>query len=217
MILLGVAGVSLALLCASIAQDVRLYVGPEPDLSAKIWMLDVDFERSAFTWVSIISLFVAAVLLFLGAEHAAARRDRFRWHWYALAALFLLASFDEFAGLHEKLSAVLAARMSHSGVLYFAWAAPAGILALIGLASFIPFIRSFPTRLALLMVLSAGLFLGGAVGLEMIGGKIAEVEGVKSLHYRMETNAEEGMELAGTLLFIYVLLAFNEERRFIPG
>lgn len=211
-LLLLVAGISLALLIASVGQDIVLYRGGSPDLSGKVWMLDVDVEQSAFTWLSVLSLFVASALLFLAAEDAFLLSDRFRWHWLVLALLFLFVSFDEFGGIHEKLSQALASRVDAGGFLYFAWAAPAAIASIIGLIAFLPFIRSFPPRLGFLMVLSAALFLGGAVGLEMIGGKIAESAGVETLAYRMLTNAEEGLELAGTLLFIFVLLAYRERR-----
>lgn len=215
--LILVAGISLLLLCASIWQDLRLYVGPNHDLSSKIWLLDVDVEQSAFTWVSVLALFFSAQLLFRATGDAVAQRDRFKWHWLVLMVLFLLVSFDELTGLHEKLSSALASRVTHTGLLYFAWAAPAGIIALAGLAAFVPFIRSFPPRLALWALVSAVLYLGGAVGLEMIGGSVAEVDGVESLRYRMLANLEEGLELAGTLLFIYVLLSLNERRGLAPA
>lgn len=155
-------------------------------------------------------LFFCSRLLFQCGDDAADRGSQFTWHWYFLGFLFLLLCFDEFAGLHEKLSAALAARSTNTGLLYFAWAAPAGILSLVGLAAFVPFIRSFPTSLAVLLAVSAILFLGGAVGLEMVGGSVAEAEGVDSLRYRILANIEEGLELAGTLTFIYVLLSYRE-------
>ncbi|WP_292428545.1 hypothetical protein [Mesorhizobium sp.] len=37
----------------------------------------------------------------------------------------------------------------------------------------------------------------------MIGGSVAEAEGMESLRYRMLANIEEGLELVGTLTFIY--------------
>ena len=97
--------------------------------------------------------------------------------------------------------------------MYFAWAAPAGIFSLIGLAAFIPFIRSFPLTLAGLLALSALIFLGGAVGFEMIGGSVAEVEGIESFRYRILTNLEECLEMAGILIFIYVLLCHLKRSR----
>lgn len=173
-------------------------------------MLDVDVEQSVFTWVSVLALFFASLLLFQNGQEAFARHSRFRWHWYFLALVFLALSFDEFSGIHERASAALAARFDNTGLLYFAWAAPAGIVSLLGLAAFIPFIRSLPPRFAILVVASALIFLGGAVGMEMVAGTVAEMEGIESLRYRMMTNIEEGAELAGVLIFIYALLAYRE-------
>lgn len=202
--------VAALLLLGSFAQDLILFSGTSAALSDKIWLLDVDSEDSAFTWLSVVATFAAAWLLFQLGVEAETRRSPFKWHWYFLAALFLLVSFDEFAGIHEKVSAALASRIDNTGLMYFAWAAPAGVLSLLGLAAFVPFIRSFPLRLALLLVLSAVAFLGGAVGFEMVGGSVAEVEGIETFRYRMLTNIEEGLEITGVLIFIYVLLSFQE-------
>jgi len=204
--------VAALLLFGSLAQDLILLSGTSAASSDKIWLLDVDSEVSAFTWLSVVTTFAAAWLLFGIAAAASTRRSRFKWHWYFLSALFLLVSFDEFAGIHEKISSALASRIDNTGLLYFAWAAPAGVLSLLGLAAFVPFIRSFPPRLALLLVLSAVAFLGGAVGVEMIGGSVAELEGMQTIRYRMLTNLEEGLEIAGVLIFIYVLLSYQESR-----
>lgn len=203
--------VSALLVGASFAQDLILNYGTNADSSDKIWLLDVDSEESAFTWLSIVATFSAAWLLFEVAGIAAKQRSHFKWHWYFLAALFLLLSFDEFASIHEKISAVLSARMENTGFMYFAWAAPAGVVSLLGLAAFVPFIRSFPPRLAVLLVVSAAVFLAGAVGFEMIGGSVAEVEGIDSVRFRMLANIEEGLEIAGVLILIYVLLSHLEE------
>lgn len=208
--------VSALLLCASFVQDVVLYSGTKAALSGKIWLLDVDSEESAFTWLSVIVTFSAAGLLFRAAGEASMRNGSFKWHWYFLAALFLLLSFDEFAGIHEKISAALSSRVHNTGLMYFAWAAPAGIISLVGLAAFVPFIRSFPQRLAVLLMISAGVFLSGAVGFEMIGGSVAEVEGVESFRYRILTNIEEGLEMAGVLIFVYVLLSCLEDTEITP-
>ncbi|MCT7374840.1 hypothetical protein [Chelativorans salis] len=208
--------VAALLVGASFAQDLILNYRANAGSSDKIWLLDVDSEQSAFTWLSIVATFAAAWLLFQAAGDAAMRGSRFKWHWYFLAALFLLLSFDEFASIHEKISAILSSRVQNTGLMYFAWAAPAGVVSLIGLAAFIPFIRSFPPRLAVLLILSAAAFLCGAVGLEMIGGSVAEIEGIESFRFRMLTNMEEGLEIAGVLIFIYVLLAYLEGAEATP-
>jgi hypothetical protein len=199
-----------ALVTASIAQDLIAHGGGEADTSSKIWLLDVGLEQSVFTWLSVTTLFFAAFLFFVCGRAVASHGGRLRWHWYFLAAVFLLLSMDDAISIHEKISEMLESRIDNTGLLHFAWAAPAGVISLLGLIAFIPFIRSFPPRLAVLLLLSAAVFLGGAVGLEMVNGSIAEVEGA-SLRYRMLTNVEEGLEVAGVMMLIYALLSYRDQ------
>ena len=56
-----------------------------------------------------------------------------------------------------------------------------------------------------LMIAAALLFLSGAVGVEMISGSVMEHAGFNGQGYRLLTSLEEGLELAGILLFIHAL------------
>lgn len=197
-------------LAASIAHDFWIYDGPNPDLSAKIWLLDVDFEGSAFTWFSIIMAFFIAQTAYRCGVDDALENGRFWFHWYLLALLFLLVSFDDFATLHEKFDIAINKRFQPTGILYHLWAVPAGILSVLGIVAFLPFIRSFPPRISLQLILAAVLFLTGAVGLELLGGNVRYQVGVDTLRYRLFTNAEEGLEIAGLLTFIHALYLHRE-------
>lgn len=203
---------SFLVLLLSVAQDY-LHLAGTISTSAKIWLLDIDTEQSVFTWISVLSLFFAAQLLLELGQDAFARNDRFKRHWLFLAGVFFFLSFDEFSSIHEKISAAIAGQVDNTGIFYYAWAAPAGLLALVGLAIFIPFIRSFRPRHAVLLVASAVIFLFGAVVMEMVGGAIAEDKGLETAAYRLATSIEEGCELAGVLLFIYVLLDYREYKK----
>jgi len=54
------------------------------------------------------------------------------------------------------------------------------------------------------MMLSAGLYLSGAIGFEMLGGKSFEVNGL-SFTYRVLYTMEETLEMIGLAVFIYTL------------
>ncbi len=54
-----------------------------------------------------------------------------------------------------------------------------------------------------LFLLAGAIYAGGAVGVEHWTGA-----DVNSLHYNMWTTLEEGMEMAGVVVFIYALLDF---------
>ena len=209
---LGVVAAAAAVLwLASVAQDAYALRTGAWDPANRIWLLDVDFEQGLFTWMSVLSLYTAGVILLLIGASPAHGTLRERGPWLLLGFMFLALSADDHVGIHEKLSALLSRTTGGgSGLFYFAWAAPAGLLCLAGLLWFLPFLSRLPRRVFALMLLSAALFLGGAVGLEMVAGAAAEASGVFSAPYRIVTNIEEACELFGVLLFIHALLLFVE-------
>ena len=56
-------------------------------------------------------------------------------------------------------------------------------------------------------MIAATLYIGGAIGLELIGGRYSELHG-EDLAYSMMTAVEESLELAGIIIFIRALLVY---------
>lgn len=46
------------------------------------------------------------------------------------------------------------------------------------------------------------MYVGGAVGFEMLGGRYASIHGLDNLGYVLLVTAEEGLEMSGVILFI---------------
>ena len=67
-------------------------------------------------------------------------------------------------------------------------------------------VLSLSREIRFYIFIAAALFVGGAIGMELIGAKYAEAHGVFNLPYSMLTTVEESMELAGLIVFIYALL-----------
>ena len=197
---------ALLIVLASAVQDFLIYLAPGAGFTDRIYRLDLDTEASLPTWFSAsLMLLCALALLFIAAR---ARQDGL-WKampWFLLAAMFLALSLDEIATFHEWASAALSSRIENTGLFYFAWAAPALVLCLAGLACFMPFIVEFKGLDRVLLIGSAAVFLLGAIGMEMLGGAAAEAGGVNTLHYRVLTTIEESLEYAGLLIFLYFLL-----------
>ena len=132
------------------------------------YILDVDVEGGAFAWASSLVLDLNALVLL--AQWSTARAARAAW--LALAIGFL--SLDEMVGVHERIGGVLGAVMQPRGSFYFVWLAPA----LVAVAALAIVFRSFrlhlPRRMAWQFVAAGGLYVGGAVGVEMISGVVAE-------------------------------------------
>src|SRR5690606_6454383 len=95
------------------------------------------------------------------------------------------------------------------GVLYYSWYKVfIPIVIVIGLA-YVPFLWRLPRRDAGRFILAGGVFLGGAIGLEMAEAYLNYHEmGGQSLVQLIE----ETCEMAGVVLFIHALLCILADR-----
>ena len=107
---------------------------------------------------------------------------------------FHILSLDEVVGMHELLNTIM--EDTPWTVVGF-W-----IVGIVG-SSYLPFLWQYRWRAVGLFLLAGAIYAGGGVGVEHFTG--AEVN---SLHYNMWTTLEEGMEMAGVIVFIYALLDY---------
>ena len=119
-----------------------------------------------------------------------------------LAFVFFYISLDEFSVIHENLNQYF----EFEGVLYYGWVLPAGACVLLLGLSYIRFLRALPQRTALLFISSGCLFVGGALGVELILGWWVTQFGSENLGYGLIDWVEESLELSGAGLFSYSLL-----------
>lgn len=170
--------------------------------------LDVDMELNFPTYYSMLLLIMASSLLALIALFEFRSRSRDRFFWALLAAGFLFMSFDEIVAAHEKLVEPMRGLIGSQefGMFYYAWVVPGILLVLTLAAVFLKFWLRLPRRTRTLFALSAALFLGGAIGVELIGGWYAEQYGKTVITYKLITTFEESLELAGCVLFVYSLV-----------
>ena len=162
-----------------------------------VQLFDLDDENNLPTWFSSFLLLFASFTL-----HSIAGKSVHAGHYRLLGWGFLLLSIDEVAGLHESVNTAIEIN----------WAIPGGIIALLAGAYFVPFLLKLPSRVRGLMVLSGILFLGGAVGVELLSADMDE----ESSEYLMAVAVEEGLEMFGVWLFLRTLLLdVAESGRFV--
>lgn len=186
-----------------VSRSAVLYYGVHHDIYP-VRLVDFDHEGNLPSLFSGIILMTAAFLLACLAS-AAEKRDRYAW--WLLALIFCFLSFDEWLGFHERLAHVMRwLKIGGSGFFRFAWVIPYG-LAAAGLgALYVPFLlRRSPASRAL-FVASGALFVGGAVGCEMLSAPLIEAYGEESVQASVEFFFEETLEMAGVSLFIVSLL-----------
>ena len=167
----------------------------------------LDFENNVPAWFSTIGLFVSAALLGVISICRRANRERDAWHWLGLSILFLGLAIDEATYSHEILIQCLRNKLHLSGIFYFAWVIPGAMFVLMVGALYLPFLWRQPSRLRWGLVAAAALYIGGALGVELIGGAVAESQGFDSPWYVLVMTIEESLELLGIATLIYVTLS----------
>jgi hypothetical protein len=79
------------------------------------------------------------------------------------------------------------------------------------------FLAALPYDTRRLFIFAGGLFVAGAIGIEMIGAQVEASLGTReTMAYVVAVTLEEGCEMFGIALFLYALLAYlnrHENRR----
>lgn len=177
-------------------------------------LFNVDREQNITTLFSVFLLLCSAVLLAVFALTKRQQRDPDLSRWAILTCGFLYLAIDEAWSFHEMLNEPVRGLLGRDNlsIFYFAWAIPAMAGVLTFALFFLGFLLRLPLTTRLSFVGAGSLYLGGAVGIEMIGGRYAEVHGLENLTYQLIAHAEESLEMAGIIVFIYALLRYFAEQ-----
>lgn len=163
-----------------------------------------DMELNVPNFFSMLMLLVAAGLFGLVAAVHRQTAAPYVWHWTALSLGFAFMAFDEIVSAHEKLiepmRSVLGAE--RLGVFYYAWIVPAIALVFVLGIVFLRFWWKLPAPTRAALFIAGCLYLGGAVGMELLGGRHVEIYG-KDVAYAVLTTVEESLEFAGLVVLIY--------------
>lgn len=205
----AVAGVALAIFAVLLVLNLAGILVILGDVAgfrqiARMFMFDVEANfATLFNFLLLVGISATAALLAVRAFDVG---DRWRYHWAGLAALLLLMAYDEAALMHEMLSPYAKRFIAAEGFLYFAWVVPGAIFVLgIGL-TYLRFVLVLPRRVAMLTFLGGALYVGGALGMEVLGARLAWEGGYKTLEYQLIATTEESLEMLGLIAFGYGLL-----------
>jgi len=170
----------------------------------------VDEEQNLPAYFSGLLLLVAALLL--GSITVLKKKDRAPYvaSWAILCCGFVLMAFDELFSFHERLMTPMQRILGNDtpGIFTFAWVVPAIVLVLLLGVFFVKFLLHLSAKARFNFVLAAILYLGGAIGFELIEGAYAKLHGGQNLTFSMLTTVEESLEMIGVVVFIYGLLRY---------
>lgn len=202
--------IALSLLSLNCAVLLAKGLGYE-QLGRLVPLFEFGGEMNLPTFFSTLLAIMAAGLLVV---ITAARKQMQRpWKlWASLAAVFLLVAMDDFIGMHEQLSRPLRDLLDARGMLYFAWVIPYGVLVMLLAGVYGRFVFEMPAHLRNGLLVSATLFLVGALGFEMLAGQLAETRLLEHPFVDgASTTTQESLEIAGMILFIHTLMRYIED------
>lgn len=189
-----------------VARELLAFVLHRPSTEFSLKVIRLDGENSLPSWYSSTVLLLSAFLLLLHAWSAYTERSKQFAGWAVLAGGFAYLSLDEVVMLHETLNDKLRAIMPTSGLFEFGWVLVAIPVVLLVAALLARFVLRLPPRTRLLFVVSGLVYVGGAVGLEMVGGDIYETWGRNGPGYVIAMIVEESFEIYGITLFLTALV-----------
>lgn len=203
---------SVVLSLGHVVNMVLLFTGHESGLMK---LLDLNEERSLGTYYSVVELIACAAVLFV-LGFAARRRDA-RWRgdglwWLGLGVLFVFLSADEGLALHEVVMFQVRKSLHTSGILYYAWVIPYTGLVLVVALLYVRFLFRLPREIGIRFVIAGAVYVGGALGLEMLAGYLVETRGYSECSFPLEIEylVEETMEMLGAAYFVTSMLRYIE-------
>jgi|GEM_PF-749727 len=171
---------------------------------------DLDQEYNVPAFFNSVLLLICGLLLAVAGQIAAAEQPEWTKHWRWLALIFGYLAIDEATELHGFFSELN--RLIDTGIFRFAWVLVYGpLVAVLGLV-YLRFLFRLPRRTAIGFVVAATVYVGGALGMEIVGGAWSVKVGEDNTVYHVIVTIEESLELAGLILFINTLLAHTQLR-----
>lgn len=201
------SGITIVLGLASTAVQIGKYVyGYRADWTRAI---NLDREMNIPTVYSGLLLLSCALLLHGIAQQKQQTGDRFARRWRWLSRIFVFLALDEVLSIHEILIIPeVAEALRLPSFLQQVWVIPAAVFVVWLGYLYWPFWRQLPRRTRRDTAIAAALYVGGALGFEMIGGAYADWDGQQNLTYALLATVEELLEMFGLIVFLLALLGY---------
>jgi hypothetical protein len=224
------ATLAVAVVAMSIVSQLAWQLTGNVGLRGIAHFLNVSEERNLPTAFAVMLLAIATLLLAAVFLMESRRGGEMLRYWVVLTCGFLWMTADEAMSFHERVMRPMRRLLGNEdlGLFYYAWVVPAlALVAVLG-AFFAKFLLRLPSPTGRRFLIAGTLFLSGAIGLELFGGRFDEKYGVNELMAAGETGlimiqysalatVEESLEMAGIIFFIWSLLWYlaNEDAELI--
>jgi hypothetical protein len=175
-------------------------------------LLNLDGENNIPSWYASSTLLLCSGVLAFIWSLRRQQSDPDARYWCILAAIFLYLSIDEAASIHETVVEHIIWRiwptLDTRGYSHYPWVfAGAAFVLIVGL-SFLRFLFRLPSRTRLGFVVSGLVFVGGALGIDILEANHDDRYGRQTFGFAMFVAAEEGMEMIGVLIYLQTLFVY---------
>ena len=156
----------------------------------------IAFEGGPWTWLSVALLAATALVV-----HAATRARADHSWWSAVAAVFAYLAVDEGLMVHERFDDLAGT----AGIAHYGWAIPGAALLLAIAGLFARWFFSLESPLRNQLLLAGGLYVAGALAVEVAAGMWQTAHGEDRAFFLI-TTIEETLEVLGPMLVIRTML-----------
>jgi hypothetical protein len=187
------------------------YVISHDNLHHIISLFNVDLAQNFPAYFSSALLLFASQILLVITLLEKKRKASNVSKWAVLSIGFFFMAMNEALAFHEKLIVPMRNLFftnDNFGIFYFAWVIPGIAVVIILAIYFLRFFFQLDLKTKLTFFIAATLYLGGAIGFELIDGKYAQLHGQENLIYSLLSNLEESLEMTGAIVFIWGLLVY---------
>ncbi len=202
------------LVLASVGGQLVIYVFGHDIVKGNVILLvrafQLNNEHNIPTLFTVMLLAFAAMLLWIITILCKKNKVPYIVNWAVLSVGFLYMAFDEALQIHERFVGVGRTLLGDGklGIFYNSWVIVyIPIIILIALF-FMKLLLHLPGKTRTNFIVAATIYLGGCIGVEMIGGAYAEIHGHGNLMYNLIANVEDTLEMAGLIVFIWALLTY---------
>ena len=193
---------------------IALDVGLDFTARNTLRVFDLSEEQSLGTWwTTLLLLFAAVAAAALAAAHPRGTPSRRGWTTFAL--FIALLSIDETVAMHERFGPIVFHGLGLPQIFVLAWVIPAVLIFVAFVYWQRGFFASLPGMLRRRLLLAAAVYVGGAVGLEVVesiivGSSDMNMDAATTVVFSVIEVVEEVLEI---LAIGWVVLALLDHLR----
>jgi len=181
----------------------------------EIWQLNryfnLTYEMNLPAFFAVFLISSAGFILGIIAINKIQREVKFRIHWSLLSIIFFLLAIDELLAKHENLGYLATNYFGEENLLFQDWAYAGIVLVILFTIFFLPFFNHLPPDHKKRFFISAALYIGGALGAEIVSSYLFMRYGFQEITYVLATSLEETLEMVGVIYFIHSLWIYLDE------